>query len=262
MSDLEERLYGGNVADSVVRVGATVRKPATEATSSVEALLEHLFAVGFRGAPRTLGRDEKGRHVLEYVSGATQEPFSYTSEELERVGRLIREFHAAAKSFVPPAGAQWKVVIRPDAEELICHHDLAPWNLVRGEEQWVFIDWDGSGPGSVLWDVAYAAQSFVPLINGGDPASDALRLRCFIDGYGLDRSQRERLPGMMVARTRAMFELGERAAITGEQPWARLHAEGDGSRHWRQAADYVERHLEIWKDALLAGFDDDCGGQA
>jgi Ser/Thr protein kinase RdoA (MazF antagonist) len=262
MSDLEERLYGGNVADSVVRVGATVRKPATEATSSVEALLEHLFEVGFTGAPRTLGRDEKGRHVLEYVSGATQEPFSYTSEELERVGRLIREFHAAAKSFVPPAGAQWKVVIRPDAEELICHHDLAPWNLVRGEEQWVFIDWDGSGPGSVLWDVAYAAQSFVPLINGGDPASDALRLRCFIDGYGLDRSQREKLPGLMVARTRAMFELGERAAITGEQPWARLHAEGDGSRHWRQAADYVDRHLEIWKDALLAGFDDDCRGQA
>jgi len=133
---------------------------------------------------------------------------------------------------------------------------------VRGEEQWVFIDWDGSGPGSVLWDVAYAAQSFVPLINGGDPASDALRLRCFIDGYGLDRSQREKLPGLMVTRTRAMFELGERAAITGEQPWARLHAEGDGSRHWRQAADYVERHLEIWKDALLAGFDDDCRGQA
>jgi hypothetical protein len=64
MSDLEERLYGGNVADLVVRVGETVRKPATSATSSVVAFLEHLFEVGFRGAPRTLGRDEKGRHVL------------------------------------------------------------------------------------------------------------------------------------------------------------------------------------------------------
>jgi Ser/Thr protein kinase RdoA (MazF antagonist) len=256
MDDLEEWLSGGNVAEEVVRVGATVRKPGTSATSSVEALLEHLHRVGFTGAPRTLGRDERGRHVLEYVPGATQEPFSYTSEELGRVGRLIREFHAAAKSFIPPAGAQWMVVIRPDSEELICHHDLAPWNLVRGEERWVFIDWDGSGPGSVLWDVAYAAQSFVPLIHGGEPAVDALRLRCFADGYGLDRSQCERLPQLMVARTRAMFELGERAAITGEQPWARLHAEGDGSRHWRQAADYVEQHLEIWKDALLADYND------
>jgi Ser/Thr protein kinase RdoA (MazF antagonist) len=254
MGDLEERLSGGNVAEEVVRVGATVRKPATLSTSSAEGFLEHLHRVGFSGAPLTLGRDERGRHVLEYVSGATQEPFSYTSEELGRVGRLIREFHAAAKSFVPPARAQWMVVIRSDSEELICHHDLAPWNLVRGGQRWVFIDWDGSGPGAVLWDLAYAAQSFVPLIHGGEPATDASRLRCFVDGYRLDRSQRERLPRLMVARTRAMFELGERAAITGEQPWARLHAEGDGSRHWRQAAEYVERHLEIWKDALLAGF--------
>jgi Ser/Thr protein kinase RdoA (MazF antagonist) len=252
MSDLEERLYGGNVADLVVRVGETVRKPATSATSSVVAFLEHLFEVGFRGAPRTLGRDEKGRHVLEYVPGATQEPFSYTGEELGRVGRMIREFHTAAKSFVPPEGAEWSVAIKADSESMICHIDLAPWNLVRGGERWVFIDWDASGPGSVLWDVAYAAQSFVPLIHGGEPAVDASRLCCFVDGYGLDRSQRERLPELMVARTRAMFELGERAAITGEQPWARLHAEGDGSRHWRQAAEYVERHLEIWKDALLA----------
>jgi len=254
MSDPEERLFGGNVADAVFRVGATVRKPGTSATSSVEAFLEHLFVAGFKGAPRTLGRDEKGRHVLEYVPGATQEPFSYTSEELRRVGQLIREFHTAAQSFVPPAGAQWKVVIKPDSEEMICHHDLAPWNLVRGGERWVFIDWDGSGPGSVLWDVAYAAQSFVPLIHGGVPAVDALRLRGFVDGYGLDRSHREKLPQLMVARTRAMFELGERAAITGEQPWARLHAEGHGSRHWREAADYVEQHLETWKDALLVDF--------
>ena len=261
MSDQEERLAGGNVAGAVVRVGATVRKPVTEATSSVEAFLEHLFEVGFSGAPRTLGRDEKGRHVLEYVPGSTQEPFSYTSEELARVGQLIREFHAASKSFVPPEGAQWKVAIKPDAEELICHCDLAPWNLVRNRDRWIFIDWDGSGPGSVLWDVAYAAQSFVPLIHGGEPAVDALRLRCFVDGYGLDRSQRGRLPEMMFVRTRAMFELLERGARIGEQPWAGLHAAGHGL-HWKQAAEYVERHLEVWRDALLVGYDDGGCGQA
>lgn len=259
MSDQEERLFGGNVADAVVRVGTTVRKPVTEATSSVEAFLKHLFDVGFRGAPRTLGRDEKGRHVLEHVPGPILEPFSYSEEDLSRVGHLIREFHIASKSFVPPAGARWNVLIRPDAEGLLCHHDLAPWNLVRGGERWVFIDWDGSGPGSVLWDVAYAAQSFVPLIEGGEPAFDGSRLRRFVDGYGLDRSQREKLPQMMVVRTRAMFELLERSARTEEQPWARLHAEGHGL-HWRRAAEYVERHLEIWRDALLANYDhDDCG---
>jgi hypothetical protein len=86
MGDLEEGLSGGNVAEEVVRVGGTVRRPGTAATSSVEAFLEHLHRVGFSGAPRTLGRDEQGLHVLEYISGATQEPFSYTSEELGRGG--------------------------------------------------------------------------------------------------------------------------------------------------------------------------------
>src|SRR5665811_976842 len=66
-SSVEHVLEGGNVAEAVVRVGATVRKPASDATAAVEALLDHFAEVGFSGAPRSLGRDELGRHVLEYV---------------------------------------------------------------------------------------------------------------------------------------------------------------------------------------------------
>jgi hypothetical protein len=256
MGDLEERLSGGNVADEVLRVGATVRKPATAATSSVEAFLEHLHRVGFSGAPRTLGRDEQCRHVLEYIPGATVDVSSpLPREKLSRVGRLIREFHLAAVSFVPPNGARWNVAIKPDSEIMICHHDLAPWNLVCDGDRWVFIDWDGSGPGSALWDLAYAAQSFVPLIPDGDPALDAERLRSFVDGYGLTRLLRKDLPQRMVERTRAMYQLLDRGARTGEQPWARLHAQGH-AEHWERSAAYVERHLEVWKDALLADYSD------
>ena len=68
-SSAEHVLEGGNVADVVVRVGSTVRKPAGPATAAVEALLDHLAGVGFQGAPRSLGRDEFGRHILEYVPG-------------------------------------------------------------------------------------------------------------------------------------------------------------------------------------------------
>jgi hypothetical protein len=63
--DSEEILTGGNVAGQVVRVGSTVRKPATAQTSGVEAVLAHLAETGFEGAPRTLGRDGQGRHILE-----------------------------------------------------------------------------------------------------------------------------------------------------------------------------------------------------
>jgi hypothetical protein len=47
--------------------------------------------------------------------------------------------------------------------------------VVRVGDRWVFIEWDGAGPGSRLWDLAYAMKGFLPLIGGGDPVADAPR---------------------------------------------------------------------------------------
>jgi Ser/Thr protein kinase RdoA (MazF antagonist) len=247
----EVPLTGGNVSASVVRVGETVRKPASASTAAVEALLGHLASAGFEGAPRALGRDGTGRLMLEYVPGTMADAMpAMTERELRRVGRIVRELHDAAAGFVPPADAAWHVVIPPDREELICHHDLAPWNLVRDGERWVFIDWDGAGPGSRLWDLAYAAHGFVPLSPDGDPAVDAPRLRALADGYGLDEQQRRELPDLITAHTRGMFELLRRGSRSGEQPWARLWDEGHGE-YWGAAASYIERHRETWLEALL-----------
>ncbi|GAA1807720.1 phosphotransferase [Luedemannella flava] len=249
---LEIPLVGGNVADSVVRVGETVRKPATAATPAIEALLHHLADAGFAGAPRTLGRDERGRHILEYVPGAMADTLPpMTPAELRRVGGLIRELHDAVASFRPPPGLTWGTLFEPDGDDIICHNDLAPWNLVCSEGRWVFIDWDGAGPGTRLWDLAYAAHGFVPLSPGGSPSVDAPRLRAFADGYGLDERQRRALPPLIVARTRAMYDLLHSSSLTGAQPWARLYAEGHGD-HWGPAATYIERNLDTWTAALLA----------
>jgi len=251
-ADREEHLLlGGNVADAVVRVGETVRKPAGPQTSAVAALLEHLHAAGFTGAPRTLGRDERGRHILEYVPGQLADVMPPLDPGgLHRVGQLIRELHDKAQDFAAPPGARWDVIIPPDRCELICHHDLAPWNLVRDGDRWVFIDWDGAGPGSRLWDLAYAATGFVPFAAGGDPATDGPRLRALADGYGLDAQQRRELPPLIGAHTRGMFDLLRESALTGDQPWARLYAEGHGD-YWGLAADYIETHLDTWTRALL-----------
>ncbi len=247
----EHVLHGGNVAAAVVRVGSTVRKPATPATTAVEALLEHLNSVGFPGAPRSLGRDRLGRHVLEYVPGAMSDTLPpMSTRDLRRLGRLVRDMHDAAASFGLPEQARWDVVIPPDRAELICHHDLAPWNLVQDGDRWVFIDWDGAGPGSRLWDLAYAAHGFVPLHAGGDPNADGRRLRALADGYDLDDQQRRDLPPLIVAHVRGMFDLLQRGARTGEQPWSRLHAEGH-AEHWGLSADYINSHLRRWTEALL-----------
>jgi hypothetical protein len=224
----EQLLAGGNVAGAVVRVGDTVRKPATAATPAVEALLEHL--AGFDGAPRTLGRDAAGRHVLEYVAGETVHAGApLRDDELRRLGALVRALHDACAAFVPPGDARWEVAIAPDRSELICHHDLAPWNLVRDGARWVFIDWDGAGPGSRRWDLAYVAQTF-----GGDPRRASLVL----EGYGLE--DRDGFGALVARRTWAMYERLRCGGETGVQPWARLWAEGHGD-HWRAAAEDVER---------------------
>ncbi len=89
--------------------------------------------------------------------------------QLARVGRLVRDLHEALPTFEPSGSERWQVAIPPDREELVCHHDLAPWNLVLGADRWVFIDWDGAGPGSRLWDLAYAAPS--PSHRSGPPVS-------------------------------------------------------------------------------------------
>ncbi len=68
-SDEEERLSGGNTAQSVVRFGSTVRKPATPSTPAVQGFVTHLRAVGFQAAPKPLGVDSQERQVWQYVPG-------------------------------------------------------------------------------------------------------------------------------------------------------------------------------------------------
>lgn len=247
----EQALTGGNVSTGVVRIGNTVRKPAGRQTAAVEAFLAYLNTAGFSGAPRTLGRDELGRHVLEYVPGEIAHNLLPMDQEgLHRVGRLIRQLHDLSEGFRPPADADWDVVIRPDRADLICHQDLAPWNLVFAADRWVFIDWDGAGPGSRLWDLAYSVTTFVPMQPGGDPTSDAARVRALAEGYGLSAAQRRELPPLIGAHSRAMFELLRTSWLSGRQPWARLYAEGHGE-YWGPVADYADEHAHVWTKALL-----------
>jgi Phosphotransferase enzyme family len=252
----EVPLAGGNVSNGVVRVGDTVRRPAGPWTPAVHALLTHIRAAGFDGAPEPLGLDGKGREVLRFIPGpiAWGDGFRLLQPagSLARAGRLIRDFHDAVAGFVPPAGAQWQVNVRPDRAEIIAHHDLAPWNLVAGD-RWAFIDWDMAAPGSRLWDLAWASLGFVPL--SADPELQApdpgRRLRILIDAYGLDDDrERENLAAMLGPRARAMHGFLADRAARNVHPWVRLWREGHGEA-WRSNADYIDERLALWRDALL-----------
>jgi hypothetical protein len=240
----------------VVRVGNTVRRPAGPWTPAVHALLGHLHAVGFEGAPRPLGMDDRGREVLTFVPGAVAWPASFHlldgDDNLRRVARLIRDFHDAVAGFLPPPDAQWQALIPAEGTDIIAHHDLAPWNLIVGDRQWAFIDWDTAAPGSRLWDLAYALHGFVPL--SADPGyqhDDAgRRMRLVADEYGLTQEQRQLLVPMLARRARAMHDFLARQAASGAKPWARRWEQGHGAA-WQADTDYIERRAETWRRALL-----------
>jgi aminoglycoside phosphotransferase (APT) family kinase protein len=222
----------------------------------VHALLGHLQAAGFDGAPRPLGIDDHGREVLTYVPGAVAWPANFhrldSDDNLRRVARLIRDFHDAVAGFQPPPDAQWQTLIPAEGTDIIAHHDLAPWNLIVGERQWAFIDWDSAAPGSRLWDLAYALHGFVPL--SADPGYQRVdadrRLRLVADEYGLTQEQRQLLVPMLTRRARAMHDFLARQAAGGTEPWARLWQQGHGAA-WQADADYIERQAEAWRRALL-----------
>lgn len=249
-------LGGGNVSRRVVRIGDTVRRPAGPWTPAVHALLGHLHAAGFHGAPRPLGLDELGREVLTFIPGTIPWPDSVhlldPDDRLRRVARLIRDFHDAVTGFCPPPDARWQALIPAEGTGIISHHDLAPWNLVISPRRWVFIDWDTAAPGSRLWDVAYALHGFVPLsanprYQRGNPAR---RMGLFADAYGLDQAQRYELLPMLARRTQAMHDFLAEQAAASTQPWAQLWHAGHG-RAWQADTDYIAGRQDTWHHALL-----------
>ena len=133
-------------------------------------------------------RNEQGRQVLEYVPGSLwHNNGPHTLTELRRVGGIIRALHRDAASFQVPEGAQWNTRYQLDQQEIICHNDLAPWNLVCGPERWVFIDWDASAPATRLWDLAWSSISFPPFEPGCDLRASAAAMHALLTGITLSR---------------------------------------------------------------------------
>lgn len=247
----EEALAGGNASGAVVRIGDTVRKPWTTATPSVTAYVHALRAAGV-DAPEPLGRDERGRQILEFVPGELAiERGPMSPRDARRVGAMVRAIHDASAAHPVPEGSVWATAIPAPGADLVCHNDLAPWNLVLSGDRWVFIDWDAAAPSTRLWDLAYGAQAFTLNDTSIPPHIAADALAAFVGGYGADDALRRALPEAMVARTTAMHDLLRRSHEAGVEPWASMFTAGHG-RHWRAVTDYVREHRQVWAAALGA----------
>ncbi len=191
---------------AVVRVGDTVRRPAKPTDHSVNAFLVHLERVGFDGAPRYLGTDDRGRTVLSFIEGNVGVPpyptWTTADDLLVSVAALQRNLHEAARSFVVPEQAHWDRANLPPlgVGALVCHNDLCVENVVvRDGRAVAFIDFDFAAPTDPMIDLAIAARHWIPFkdpvdLEPGRSGIDQMsRFSLFAHAHRLDGEGRARL---------------------------------------------------------------------
>jgi aminoglycoside phosphotransferase (APT) family kinase protein len=179
----------------------------------VHAVLRHLEAVGFTGAPRVLGFDEQGREVLTYIEGRVISNAGELSEDqLRSAAGLLRRFHdATADTELAGDG------------EVVLHGDVGPHNTVfNGDRAVGLIDWDEYvGAGQRTQVVGHAVWCFADIgKTGGALSVQAHRARVFCEAYGwtkpalvideiTDRFHRARADHRAAGRDEAAVIFGE-----------------------------------------------------
>jgi phosphotransferase family enzyme len=257
----EERVDGG--INEVVRIGHTIRRPVRPWSESVHELLRELEARGFTGAPRFLGIDQKGREILSAVPGATPWPPGpelCRPKAIESAAHLLRQYHDAISGWYPKT-ANWQTApVSVGAPEVICHNDLAPWNIITRDGRTVaFVDWDTAAPGPRTWDLAYLAYTMTPLAEPANlepmgwpnsiPISERLtRLR---DGYGCSQQQWNELITMTPRRVQAAYDTMRIWAEEDQPGW---RAQWNQPEPWRHGAgflrdlEYIHSRIRDWQE--------------
>src|SRR5580698_7137252 len=209
----EIQLAGGDVTEGLVRVGDTVRRPVGPNSPFVHALLDHLQAKEFTGAPRYLGVDAAGRAVLTFIEGEVASrphpPWVADEGRIVSIARLVRAYDDATLDFEAPAGVAAApgpadppgLPPAPDYEpEIIGHLDITPENLVfRLGAAYALIDFDFARPATradelynmmLWWAPLNEPQDVAPSLRDVDVPR---RCRLLADAYGMTERGRGRL---------------------------------------------------------------------
>jgi hypothetical protein len=224
----EIELTGGNTG-RVLRSGDTVRRESGPWTATVQRYLAWLRASGLETVPAPLGLDRSGREVLGYIEGDVANyplpAWLWSDEAADAAARLVRAVHDASVGF-DRFGARWRTPEHEPAE-VICHNDVAPYNLVFRHGLPVgLIDFDMASPGPREWDLAYLAYRMVPFVSDAGVAAPARerreeRLRRMLDAYGGDITRDQVLTAMVARLTELATFTEGRARDTGQAEFLR-----------------------------------------
>jgi hypothetical protein len=253
----EVLLHGGNM-NTVVRAGDTVRRKAGPQTPTIHRLLSHVRARGVLWVPEPLGFDEQGREVLSFIPGEVPHDMPewvWSEPVLTGVARALCEWHDASASF-DRTNAVWELPARSPGE-VVCHTDFAPYNCVFRDGKFAgAIDFDLCAPGPRIWDIAYTAYRFVPLMPPRDaadfdapgerspftPEQGNARLETFLDAYGSVGSPRHYERAAVI---RATVE-----RLHAISDWTRAFVRTTGSKELSGHADMYAAHAR-WLSTRL-----------
>jgi hypothetical protein len=247
MSHGERILVGGTAnRGKVVRVGDTVRRPLRADSPAIHALLRHLEAVGFDGAPRVLDIDELGREVLSYIEGEAvippYPPWAMTQEALVSVAHLLRRYHEATTTFAAQTYEWFDPVPIPfRGSGVTAHNDPNLDNIVfRDGRAVALIDFDLAAPGSTSWEVANAARLWSPLradedIDDVRHGTNLERFRTFVDAYAVPPSERDDVVDAILAAHTWCSTIIREGADAGNVNFALYWMKGGAARAERTA---------------------------
>jgi Phosphotransferase enzyme family len=260
----QEPLAGGmGNRGEVLRVGDTVRRPVGEHSTAVSLLLEHLAAAGFP-APVPSGRDDEGRETFEWIEGDVPVPpfpaWSLTHEALASVGKLLRCYHDAVRSFAPPLGLSWSGELAdPCGGPIVCHNDVCPENVVfRKFEAFALLDFDLAAPGRPVWDLANTARMWIPL-RPPDLARDRAhldpfhRLAVLAVGYGLERVEHQSLVDAIILSKQLGARFVERRVRSGEPVFVHAWEQRGGKAGDDRLIAWLDENREAFTRALSRG---------
>lgn len=233
-----------------------VTRPAGPWSSTVHDFLRHLRERGLTCVPEPLEvADGVERLALvEGDSGGDGWRHQHSEAGLRSAAALLRRIHDASLGWAPPAGAvlQEPVAVVGDGDQVWCHGDVGPWNMVwRGDEAVALIDWDFLHRGPRVGDVAYALQWFTPARDDAlalewhhfpEVPDRAARVRAFLDEYG-DLPPFD-VPETIARRIEATMALELRIARAGIEPQRTWVAEGS-QEHSAAEVRWVRDHADL-----------------